>query len=346
MKKQNPLPETSTQVSCPNCGTKLTINISTSQPINPSTSQPPTLPSRATDRIEALRSAGIDVSSFFAMTGSNGGEYVATQREGKLTIISDDDPIYQVILQQGTVPNGKLFRRWVMAQMFHMLAAEKEGRYFHSITQQIHQRGYNYQWEQVENEINAQMHMMKNGDAENYTDRNRWFNQETVVLMFEDYKYQLQQYIKKAPVHHCKGTPYKRICGNNVFLTDINKKVINPINELIKLAKEGHYMQAIRQFRRANLKNNYWTPNQSQAWIDAYKGSGAFFTMQNLIRFHGCTFLNENGTRMDKQASYAHLQLKAVEYTGEGWRLLGLLRQFIKDNHIDIAKKMKSWRKK
>lgn len=342
MKKQNQTPETSTQVSCPNCGTKLNISLSMSQPVN----EPKTLPSRAADRIEALRSAGIDVSSFFAMTGSNGSEYVATQREGKLTILSDDDPIYQAILQQGTVPNGKLFRRWVMAQMFHMLAGELRGKFSCSITQQIHQRGYNYQWQQIENEINAQMHMMKNGDAENYTDRNRWFNQETVVAMLEDYKCQLQRYIKNAPVRHCKGTPYKKICGMNVFVTDINKKIVQPINELIKLAKKGHYMQAICQFRRANLKNNYWTPSQSQAWIDAYKGSGAFFTMQNLIRFHGCTFIAEDGTRMDKQASYAHLQAKAIEYTGEGWRLLGLLRQFIKDNHIDIAKKIKSWRKK
>lgn len=138
----------------------------------------------------------------------------------------------------------------------------------------------------------------------------------------------------------------KRICGNNVFLTDIEKKIIYPINNLLKLAKKGHTLQAVRQFRRINLRNAYWEPSQSQAWIDAYKGSGAFFTMQNLIRFHGCTFIAENGTRMDKLASYTYLQSKAIEYTGEGWRLLGLLRQFIKDNNIDIKQKMAEWRKK
>ena len=33
------------------------------------------------------------------------------------------------------------------------------------------------------------------------------------------------------------------------------------------------------------MKLPHETP-QCKAWIDAYKGAGAFYTMQNLIRFH------------------------------------------------------------
>ena len=80
--------------------------------------------------------------------------------------------------------------------------------------------------------------------------------------------------------------------------------------------------------------------------IDAYKGAGAFFTMQNLIRFHGCRFVDEYGVHHDKERSYAWLQKKNEEYRFDGWRMIGLLRKFLKDNHIDICKKMAEWRKR
>ena len=51
--------------------------------------------------------------------------------------------------------------------------------------------------------------------------------------------------------------------------------------------------------------------------MDAYKGAGAFFTMQNLIRFHGCTAVNDRGRRLDKYQSLAFLSAKAEEYKTE-----------------------------
>ena len=50
--------------------------------------------------------------------------------------------------------------------------------------------------------------------------------------------------------------------------------------------------------------------------------------------------------KMSKDASYCELVSKAKEYKGEGWRMIGLLRQFLEDNDIDIVKKMAEWRKK
>lgn len=78
-----------------------------------------------------------------------------------------------------------------------------------------------------------------------------------------------------------------------------------------------------------------------------YKGAGAFFTMQNLIRFHGCTAVNDRGRRLDKYQSLAFLSAKAEEYkNGEGWRLLAVLKKMLADNNINIKKKMAAWRKK
>ena len=83
-------------------------------------------------------------------------------------------------------------------------------------------------------------------------------------------------------------------------------------------------------------------------WLHfANKGAGAFFTMQNLIRFHGCTAVNDKGRRLDKYHSLAFLSSKSEAYkNGGGWHLLAVLKKMLDDNNIDIEKKMAEWRKK
>lgn len=365
-----------TKVVCPKCGAQFAIaeqtHVATGVVIGkdaglgtihpevvgqdkPASEQPASkLPSKASERIEALRAAGVDVSGFFAMTGANGGESVAALKEGKLTILSDDDPIYDAIIEGGDVYNWKLARRWVMSQMFHMLANEggkKYGMYKRSITDQIRRKGYDYMWKQMEEELHAQMKMHKNGDMENFNDRNHWFNADVVYAMLEDYRYQLHLYIKhECKVKKCEGRLYKRICGKNVYEFDIEREIFKPIDELKKVVKGLNspvvLYQLVRRFNREMRLTRTWNPRQSAAWLDAYKGAGAFFTMQNLIRYHKCRFVDCFGNVMSKDSSYCELRSKAKEYKGEGWRMIGLLRQFLEDNGIDIEKKMAEWRKK
>ena len=360
-----------TKVVCPKCGAQFAIadktHVATGVVIGkdaglgtihpevvgqdkPASEQPASkLPSKASERIEALRAAGVDVSSFFAMTGANGGESVAALKEGKLTILSDDDPIYDAILQGGDVYNWKLARRWVMSQMLHMLADEgskKFGEYDNSITAQIRRKGYDYMWKQMEEELHAQYKMHKNGDEENFIDRSRWFNAELVVKMLEDYRYQLHLYVKhQLKTKKCKGRPYKHICGEDIYEFDIKQKVFDPIcklkKEVMSCQHPSNLYYLVSRFNTKIRRRRGWEPKQCAAWLDAYKGAGAFFTMQNLIRYHKCRFEG-----MDKASSYSCLKSLANEYRGEGWRMIGVLRQFLKDNDIDIEKKMAEWRKK
>ena len=136
-----------TKVTCPACGTELAITgkkVAIADNHATSTKQAQ-LPKTAQERIEALRKAGVDVNCLFALQRANGGDYVASNKNGKLSILDDNDPIFGYILAQGTVPNRSLFRRFVMAQMFHMLsytdycAWEPVG-----VTEMIHRLGYEY----------------------------------------------------------------------------------------------------------------------------------------------------------------------------------------------------------
>lgn len=308
------------------------------------------LPKTAQERIDALRSAGVDVGNLFAMRGANGGEYIASNKDGILSMLDDNDPIFNQIIEQGTVPNNRLFRRWVMAQMFQMMSytpyrsKEPEG-----VTYMIHRLGYEYQWKMLMDELYAQM-KMEGRDTVNFSDRNRWFNTGVVVAMAQDYVTQLKKRIDTMKVKKCKGVPYKRISNRNVFVSDLQTKIYNPLYLAIARIKQvknaAQLYAATKKFNDRRIKMACDT-TQSNAWVDAYKGSGAFFTMQNLIRFHNCVAIDDAGKRLDKFQSLAFLSVKAEMYkNGEGWRLLAVLKKMLSDNNIDIKKKKAEWRKR
>lgn len=303
----------------------------------------------AEERIEALRNAGVDVNNLFAMRDVNGGEYIASNKNGRLAILDDNDPIFHHIISQGTVPN-RLRRRWVMGQMFHMLSyTDFRSKQPVGVTEMIHRLGYEYQWKVLLNELHAQMKMEKR-DTVNFADRNCWFNARVVAAMAEDYITKLKKYVDAPKVRKCKTVPYKRIRNRNIFVLDLQDKLYKPFNTAmtrIRNAKNAAQLfVAAKKFNDMRIKMSYDTP-QCKAWVDAYKGSGAFFTMQNLIRFHNCIAIDDAGNRLDKYQSLAFISKKAEMYkNGEGWRLLAVLKKMLNDNNINIKKKMAEWRKK
>lgn len=355
-----------TKVLCPNCGTEFAIPEQQSIAVGvvigkdsglgtvvlqPSESaigkQPKT---SAQQRIEALRAAGVDVSNLFAIQGANGGEYVASNKDGNLQILGDDDPIFRCIALQGTVPNRKLFRRWVMAQMFRMVAATKEDGTPMGVTEMIHIHGYEYQWKMLLNELHAQSVMAKNGDTENFEDRNRWFNGRVVTQMAKDYCKELQKHIDNIKIKKCKGIPYKTIAGKDIFVSDIHRKVYDPLYNAIRkiiLAKTIYKLEkATKKFNDLRIKLA-WATKQSSVWVDAYKGAGAYFTLQNMLRFHGCYIYDDMGNRHEGKYALAYIKAKSIQYcNGEGWRMLGIMKKCLTDNNIDVMKKIESWRKR
>lgn len=358
-----------TKVLCPRCGTgfaiadkeRTVVATVTGKDSGPGVMYPAVagqdgppprarLPKTAKERIEALRAAGVDVSHLFAMQGANGGECVASNKDGRLTMLDDDDPLFRMITSQGDVPNRRLFRRWVMAQMFRMMACTdyRSGEPV-GVTGMIHRLGHEYQWKMLLNELLAQMKMEKL-DPENFADRNRWFNAGVVEAMANDHVKRLKEHIDFQKTRKCKGIPYKRVGGRDIFEADLEAKVYRPLQAAIQGIRDAkdpaRLYAATRKFNERRVKMSYKTP-QCKEWLNAYKGAGAFFTMQNLIRFHGCTAVNDKGKRLDKYRSLAYITAKAEAYKdGEGWRLLAMLKKMLDDNNIDIRKKMAEWREK
>jgi hypothetical protein len=87
-------------------------------------------------------------------------------------------------------------------------------------------------------------------------------------------------------------------------------------------------------------KTPYFEARQCAAWVDAYKGYGAYFSMQNLILFHGCTF---EGRTKEESIQYLN---ECIVDNEKGYWMLGALRNMLKVNNFDIAGKREEWRRK
>lgn len=292
-------------------------------------------------RGDALKAAGIDTTKYFSINLPTGGEQLMKMSDDGVPVaVTADDPIMAAIVNQGTVPNRSLFRRWVMSQVFHGLQCPG------GFTKWLKYHGYKYQWEMLVEELHVQAKLYGK-DMENFEARNRWFNRELAVTMAKDYVEQLRKDAHKRPTHKCKGVPYIRFSNENYFVSDIEKKLVYPVLTRIFSIESAKNPQQLY-----NAVRNFWmkTPSGSRyydqcaAWKDAYKGMGAYATMQNLLRFHGCKFPKDNDFYARRLTGLQMLENAAISYhNGEGWRLFGLMKQMLDENGIDIKAKMQEW---
>ena len=315
---------------------------------------------KAQMRLEALKAAGVDVSKYFPLGDD---QLIKIENGAAVPVDMDDATIDEVgkhIVEGGYVSNWKLFRRWVMSQMFHMLRdMDKNGRTFNEVLQH---KGYEYQWRMLENELYAQMKMVAHGDHENAGARNRWFGGFVAADMAYDYIKKLRKYVdnnliykvkkdahgnvKKAYKHTCKGNPYVRLQNEDIFVADLEKKVYAPLGNLArKMYDSNTYKEVYDAVHEFNKKRKHlaWDTKQADAFITAYKGSGSYYTMRNLIMFHGARFM-KNGRKMSETDSLKELESKANLYDEEGWRMLGVLKQLINDNNISVQGKILEWK--
>ena len=315
---------------------------------------------KAQMRLEALKAAGVDVSKYFPLGDD---QLIKIENGAAVPVDMDDATIDEVgkqIVEGGYVSNWKLFRRWVMSQMFHMLRdMDKNGRTFNDVLQH---KGYEYQWRMLENELYAQMKMAAHGDHENAGARNRWFGGFVAADMAYDYIKKLRKYVdnnliykakkdahgnvKKTYKHTCKGNPYVRLQNEDIFVADLEKKVYAPLGNLArKMYDSNTYKEVYDAVHEFNKKRKHlaWDTKQADAFITAYKGSGSYYTMRNLIMFHGARFM-KNGRKMSETDSLKELESKANLYDEEGWRMLGVLKQLIKDNNISVQGKILEWK--
>lgn len=316
------------------------------------------------ERMEKLQNAGVNTNKYFTLDVNEAipagakihivvdkdGNYVPEvvkeendmkPTEGLRKFLDETyDKIFNNIIEDGYVRNTKLHRRFVMAKMFQMLNyVSYDGRYkgYNDCIKKMY--GYEYTLTMMTEEVRV-LSKLEVRDKESFTERSHFFTKEVVIKVLEDYLEKFKTYVITLPDRNCKGLPYKRVKGKNIFNADLDKKLYAPVrNYIFKIKYAKNYTEIYRvleAFMKNHIKLAFDTP-KSKEWIDAYKGNGAFYTLKNLIMFHNCGIKVGKFDPIYDVRAVEFLNRKINEYNGEGWRMFALMKKVIEDNGINTA---------
>lgn len=319
------------------------------------------------NRMEALKAANIETGKYFSVTLPEGLKpgsaiNVTISEDGSPVIVSpekkrinsEEKSFLSQIYEDGYVRNTRLHRRWVMAQMFRMLNYKSyyTGKSGYDAYLNDHY-GYQYQFEMMLEEIRV-LAELQDRDIKAFNERSRFFIPDVVSYTCEDYINKLEAFVNKLPVHKCKGVPYKKVFGRNIFVEDLNKYVYYPQKSNFADVKRvvinirNHSMtfsyKDLYRVLRKFCANMYRLPNETpkcKEWKDAFKGEGSYYTLMNLIKFHGCRIPGVKGNMMSLKDSLADVESAVDCYRGVYYRLFAYMKRVIESNNFDFNKRMK-----
>ena len=292
------------------------------------------------ERMEKLNAMGISTGKYFTVALDNGTQvHLIIDENGNPKKV--DDVICNQIIEDGYVRNTKLHRRFVMAQMFHALNYRSWDRKSEGYNEWLKRFGLKYQFDMMIEEIRV-LSKLEVRDKETFIERSHFFTKEVIVQTMEDYLVKLKAQIDAQKTYKCKGVPYKKVKGTDIFEADLDKKIYAPMRKdvyKVRLARSyAEIYKFVRDFMSKMVLVSWKTP-KSKAWIDAYKGEGAFYTLKNLVMFHNCG-IEVNGRMVYGAAAVSVLNKRLDEYKGEGWRMFALMKKVIADNNFDFQARM------
>lgn len=317
------------------------------------------------NRVAALKAGGMDTGKYFSISLPEG-----LQPGAKINITIDENgvPVFdgdgnniktnsaltpdeKMLLNQvcvdGYVKNSKLHRRWVMAQMFRMLNYESyDGKKFGYDAYLNDNYGYMYQFDMILEEIRV-LGKLQERDTKEFNKRKRFFNDQVVADLIRDYKNKLCKYIEKLPIKKCKGVPYKKICGKNIFIDDIIQKIYTPFNNasynvISIITHDTDYTKLYLVLKRfVKLAKQYKLPFETpkcKKWKNAYKGAGSYYTLMNMVKFHNC---RANGMYGLDGVYFIEMLTDQYGEAEEYYKLFAFLKKTIEDNNFDFGLRMK-----
>lgn len=321
------------------------------------------------NRMAALKAANIETGKYFSVTlpeglkpgstinvtiSEDGTPVVINPVEKKTELDPEEQEFVNQVYNDGYVRNTRLHRRWVMAQMFRMLNYKSLVTGKSGYDAYLNERyGYQYQFEMMLQEVKV-LTRLYDRDREAFEERSRFFTLDVVVATCQDYINKLHKYVDGLKIHKCKGIPYKKVFGENVFVEDLQKKVfwlqernlsslksaVRNIQKKYVTYSEGSFYWSLRSF----CSHMYTLPKETpkcKEWKDAFKGEGSYYTLMNLIKFHECRVPDVAGGMMSLKDSLMDVESAVVEYKGEYYKLFAYMKALIEANNFDFNKRMK-----
>ncbi len=286
------------------------------------------------ERIQTLAKMGVDTSTLVAYKLQNNNYVIGKVNDDKTEELQKGDPIFASIIKNGVVPERSLFRRWVLSQTFHMLAVGRD--------KYLDDKNCDYQFKMLDDELRTQVKLEKN-DGENFAMRNRWFNKTTVANILTEHLSNVLVYalsLKRKKTRAMSEATFV-LAGKTITESEMMTKVVDPIKKAIAAVRSSTDAKTLYDaflifFRGRSVFTHRHSIALSATWKDAYLASGAYFSMRNLILFHGCAFrgvtLSNSLGKLDSDAN------KKDTYV-----MIADLDDLLRVNNIDIKEKMTEW---
>lgn len=269
--------------------------------------------------------------------------------------------INEEVEKQGYVLDLGDQKRWIMSQVFkaeHWSGRSKRNRYkagsgFNFYYSEV--VPYEYQWETTIEQLRNITKLSKDREREEeFLNELSLFGVNTVSEML----FELIENLDKIRTKVLNGEMmYKKGQYRN-YLTVIDKNKVTAdflccshiIHEIINQTNLEKKADMLERFIFDDLLYYFdifsWKAipeKNSKTWLDAFKKRGAYYTLKNMLTGgHDCFIQNEYTGELlfgEKAMNYVNAKMKSLKY-GEGWKLFGIMKECIKQNHFDFYERM------
>lgn len=262
--------------------------------------------------------------------------------------VDKTDSVVQEIYENGYVKNEKLHRRWITAQTLRLLG------WYYGVTKEKSWNGSLYTKDEWTNNVNAKYNwtyifkMLVNeynslAHLKGISFREEIFSPNRLHTIFNEYIKCLREYFDSLRTKNCKGVPYKTIGGRNVFISDFEKKVVTPMrlffaNDIQRSAISKDYKALYYGLTVFLSKYFIKLPNStplSKTWVDMFKKAGAYYTMENLVKYSGLKLKNyKTDELLNRDDSLIYLEECKSQ---QGYQLLALLKRSLEVNDFKFS---------
>lgn len=277
-----------------------------------------TMNQKLSEQLRAMEEMGIDTSKFTVCVPLN--EIDGGFKKVDLSITPVEDKQL----------NHSAFRRWITAQTFRMLnyvSYDKKSKGWEAYLRDNY--SYIYQFKMMIDEF-KRMEKIKKTDKEEFERRLYFFNKNVVLEVcrncFDTCSMSNETRDKLQIIYESiENTKYEDIDSLRALLITFTKIV------------ESKQVKIPRNARKCN------------AWKEAFKGSGAYYTVVNLILYHGVRvydswddeFYNKN-----ESLRYVGRELEKYYFEGNIWKMHYFMKKLLGDNDFDINEFKEKYSKK
>lgn len=310
---------------------------------------------KANERMHVLANNGIDTSKFFQITLDKDAvrKGIVLKLDGDTltaSLADEADELRKAIRSGGTVACTKLYRRWICAQMLRIQSEIGRGKWK---TIEDYMRNFNFEYmrDVIADEVKALIRINKDRDHDTYNERNVFFSIRTIYEIYNQWESNLRYEIDNAKVHiqnrNKWGAEQKEYItiGNRHFYLDEARFDVSELSRLLSiLIHDNNYVTAKEITEKMNAILEKYNNGRTEiysvptAFMDAYKASGAYYTLKNLVLFHNCYLTNYRTRELllgTEAFEYLKTYLNGV-CCGRGYQLYALMKQCLKDNNVQL----------